>query len=132
MAKQSALREESKEKAIEKAEPKKVDELFIAKKKDEAAKEVDVGQSEFMKQWLMIPKSKRERLTKKQIAHFNKPDLATDALGMTEVRSTKKKGTLLIEDASQKKQDDWLNDIAKRPPASERVFKEDTAVQRPV
>lgn len=57
-------------------------------------------QSDFMEQWLSIPKAKRERFTKRQIAFFNKPDLASDALGVMEVRAKKSKGTVVIEEAA--------------------------------
>ena len=57
----------------------------------EVPAKIDVEESEFMKQWRALPRSKRERLTKKQIARFDKPDLMTDALGLATVKEKKQK-----------------------------------------
>ena len=57
-----------------------------------------------MKQWKALPRSRRDRLTKKQIAMIDKPDLMTDALAITTVRE-KKKGTLVVEDKTTKTSD---------------------------
>jgi len=72
------------------------------KEKKEVPRIVEVEMSAEMASWFALPRSKRDRLTKKQIARINKPDLATDAVGVAEVRQQKKKGTLVVEDASQK------------------------------
>ena len=45
-------------------------------------------ESDEMKQWRALPRSQRERLTKKQIAMMDRPDLMSDAL-VAEVKETK-------------------------------------------
>ncbi len=47
--------------------------------KEEVVPEV-VEESEYMKQWKSIPKSKRERLSKKQIEKMDKKDTLSDAI----------------------------------------------------
>ena len=55
-----------------------------------------------MKQWRSLPRSKRDRLTKKQIAKIDKPDLMSDAFGITEVKSQKKgKGMVVVVEEKQ-------------------------------
>jgi hypothetical protein len=39
-----------------------------------------VEESDYIKNWRLIPKSNRDRLSKKQIARIDKPDLLTEAL----------------------------------------------------
>ena len=54
---------------------------------------------------MMIPRSKRDRLTRKQIAHMDKPDLATDLLDMAqEVKVKKSKATFVVVDPSDSKE----------------------------
>ena len=61
----------------------------------------DIEESDYMKQWKSLPRSKRDRLTKKQIAMIDKPDLMTDALAITTVKE-KKKGMVVVEDKQSK------------------------------
>jgi len=60
-----------------------------------------IEESEYLKQWRALPRSKRERLTKKQIAMIDKPDLMTDAFSIATVRPNKKR-TFVVEDATKK------------------------------
>lgn len=54
---------------------------------------------------MMIPRSKRDRLTRKQIAHMDRPDLATDLLDMAqEVKVKKSKATFVVVDPSDNKE----------------------------
>ena len=48
----------------------------------------------------MIPRSKRDRLTKNQIKMIDKPDLAIDSIGIAEVKTKKTKATLFVEQKS--------------------------------
>jgi hypothetical protein len=61
-----------------------------------------IEESEYLKQWKALPRSKRERLTKKQIAMIDRPDLMTDALNIGTARTKKAKGTFVVEDAASK------------------------------
>ena len=66
---------------------------------------VVVEESDYMKQWKSLPRSKRDRLTKKQIAMIDKPDLMTDAFAIPIVREKKAKGTLVVEEKGAKSND---------------------------
>ena len=77
-----------------------------------------------MKQWKALPRSRRDRLTKKQIAMIDKPDLMTDALAITTVRE-KKKGTLVVEDKTTKTSDSLFEIRQTRPTGTTKAYKED-------
>lgn len=77
-----------------------------------------------MKSWKAIPRSKRDRLTKKQIAMMDKPDLMTDALAITTARE-KKKGTIVVEDKQAKATDNVFDLKQSRPLPCSKPFKED-------
>lgn len=54
---------------------------------------------------MMIPRSKRDRLTRKQIAHMDRPDLATDLLDMAqEVKVKKSKATFVVVDPNDNRE----------------------------
>ena len=77
-----------------------------------------------MKQWKALPRSRRDRLTKKQIAMIDKPDLMTDALAITTVRE-KKKGTLVVEDKTTKTSDSLFEIRQTRSAGTTKAYKED-------
>ena len=82
-----------------------------------------------MKQWEALPRSKRERLTKKQIARIDKPDLMTDALSMATVREKKNKGTVVVVESTNKSNESVLDFVNQKAStmghADRKVFKED-------
>ena len=73
-----------------------------------------------------MPRSKRDRLTKKQLEKINKPDLMTEALGAAVIKSEKKgKGVLLVEDKSSKNSDFKLQDFTQ----PKKLYKEDESIK---
>ena len=83
-----------------------------------------IEESEYLKQWKALPRSKRERLTKKQIAMIDRPDLMTDALSIATVRPKKAKGTFVVEDATNKANEN-LFEFIPQPATSNKLYKED-------
>ena len=72
----------------------------------EPEKKPEIEDSDYIKEWKSIPRSRRDRLTKKQIERINRPDLATEVIGITEVKKVKAKSKFVIEDASKKQNED--------------------------
>ena len=77
-----------------------------------------------MKQWRALPRSKRDRLTKKQIAMIDKPDLMADSLAITTVKE-RKKGTFTVEDKTNKTNENLFDFTQKQTTIASKVFKED-------
>ena len=58
-------------------------------------------ESEYLKQWKALPRSQRDRLTKKQIAMIDRPDLASDFAVVPEFKEVKQKRVLFVEGRDQ-------------------------------
>ena len=58
--------------------------------------------SEYMKAWKALPRSGKEKLTKKQIARIDKPDLLFDSL-VPEVKSKRTAKVVVTQEYEEKK-----------------------------
>ncbi|CDW71319.1 UNKNOWN [Stylonychia lemnae] len=62
-------------------------------------------ESDYMKMWRSLPKSQKERLTKKQIKRIDKPDILSEAIGVTVLEEKPKEKKIVIQNVDSLQKD---------------------------